>query len=514
MQAVDQRTIASYGISGFTLMERAGAALFDVMEHHLKTAGIARPRIVGYAGRGNNGGDVFALARMVAERGYEIEVLLAGARAQIRGDAARHLALLSDAVPVHEYASEADWQALPSPDPQVNVVVDGLLGIGAQGAPRDAIAAAIAHCVAQARYAWVLSVDIPSGVNADTGVVEGVAVRADCTVTMGLPKQGLLMESAIDYVGRIEVADIGFPAACIEAAEGNPDRVMIHASDLALTWPRRPRKVHKYQCGHVLVIAGSRSYPGAALLATRAALRGGAGMVTACVPERVAPLVVAHTPECVVHAACETGEGSISCDAWEWCKGRLEDVDVVVIGPGLTTHSDTKVLVQSFLREARVPIVLDADALNVLGDDSGSWWESETNVIATPHAGEFARMTGEPVSVIESDRVGSARAWSDRTGHILVLKGAQTVVSAPKEPARICAAGNPGMATAGMGDVLAGLIGACCAQGLSPLNAAAAAVYVHATTADTVAARDRQNTLCASDVVDHLADGFKPFTAR
>ena len=510
MRGIDRRTISEFDVPGTVLMDRAGRGVAETVRQRALAAPV-RPRIILIAGRGNNGGDAFVAARYLAEWGLAPEVRLAAAMSDVKGDALEHGQRLRTAgVPIRELPTEQDWNNLPvGARPGECLLVDGLLGTGSSGVPRGTVAAAIRH-VNAGRHV-VVAIDVPSGLNADTGEAAGETVRADVTVTMGLPKIGLLQPSALDYVGTLEVVDIGVPAPLVAAVPSDVE--FIAAQDVYPMFGRRPRDAHKGVFGHVLLIGGADGYAGAIAMAARAAVRSGSGLVTALVPSGIAPVVAAMAPEAMVHGAAQTDSGSLASEA------VADDLDLarytaVLAGPGMTTHRETRRGVERLLGSVRGPLILDADALNALGQDLELVRNSQAAVILTPHPGEMARLIGGSSAGVQSARFATARSAAGLTRAVVILKGAGTLVAERQGSLHVNLTGNPGMATGGMGDVLAGLIAGLAAQGLRPFDAARAGVYLHGRAADRAAWRTSEAGLSAGDVIAELPLALREVCGR
>lgn len=483
MRELDRRTITD-GTPGEELMRRAGQAVADIAQDILTS--IAGHSILLIAGTGNNGGDVFAAATALAETDLLIEVWICGSQSQIKGDAQLHLKKMARAgIIPKEVRSANDLFPKTAPD----MIVDGLLGTGSKGAPRGFMSPLIEWINLKAEHAFVLSIDIPSGIDADTGIAAGAAVKADLTITIGLPKTGLIRPEALSYTGSVEVADIGIPFGFIEDTEGCADAELIDRSDIFI--PRRARDSHKGSYGHVLLIGGSKGFTGAIAMAARATLRSGAGLVSVLTPEAVWPVVAqACGSEVMVHPF----KGSFPFG--------LSDFDAVLIGPGLGRTDETRVLTGTLLETCKVPLVLDADALCVTPAQIAA---AECSVVLTPHPGEFARCFGTPVT----DRWAQAREASEITGKTIILKGAGTVVAERGKKLAVNLTGNPGMATGGSGDVLAGLLTGLLGQGIAPFDAAMTAVYLHGMAGDIAAHDCTQSALIATDIIEALPDAFR-----
>lgn len=514
MRELDRKTIADAGVPGDALMDRAGQGVADVVQFLSRMAGYDNPLVQLIAGRGNNGGDAFAAACHLKERGFDVEVWVAAEAGAIAGDALKHLTRVKSAkIRLEELPTKGDWDdEAGASDLSGCILVDGILGTGISGPARGPAAGAISYINALAARNLVVAIDIPSGLDADTGEAAGDAVTADITATLGLPKRGLLDPRAIEFVGAVEVVDIGIPAAFVERVES--DIELIAVADLRAILGRRPRNAHKGMFGHVLILAGAPGYAGAAGLAAAAAARSGAGLVTALLPASVAPIVAGMAPEAMIHAGKQTAEGSLAADCLSAWNRPLTDFSAILIGPGLTANNDTRRLVESVLAESRVPVVLDADALNVCAGRLDMIEKAACPVILTPHPGEMARLTGGRPADIQANRFGAARGMAQRVPGVVVLKGAGTVVAEKGRPLNVNLTGNPGMASGGMGDVLSGLMAGLVAQGIAPFDAARAAVYLHGRSADNMAWRASQAGLIARDVIEELPNVFREITPR
>lgn len=512
MRELDRRTIEEHGTPGDVLMDRAGQGVADVVAYLAGFAGRPRPTIHLYAGRGNNGGDVFAAARILAEEEMDVEVWLAGSRNDVRGDALLHMSKMKDAgVPLVEVATQDEWATLGA-QVSADVVVDGILGTGAKGPARGPAAGAIQYVNSLAVRSPIVAIDIPSGLDADSGEPMGDTVVADVTVTMGYPKSGLVAQSAIEYVGRLHVVDIGIPPAF--AAQLPCDREVITAEDLRKLFAPRKRTSHKGDYGHLLIVGGSTRYPGAVMLAARAAVRSGVGLVTAAVPQSLFSAVAGAVPEAMVQPVRESAAGGIAADFAEHGQVGFDDFDTILLGPGMMTTDDTQAIVHSALQRCAGRLVLDADALNVMAGSAGKIAGALGQVVLTPHPGEMARLLGRDTQDVQTDRWQAVSDAVELTRSTVVLKGAGTIIAQPDDPPRISMTGNPGMACGGMGDVLAGLIAGLCAQGLGPLDAASAGAYLHGAAGDHAAWSTSQAGLNASDVARDLPMAFREITLR
>ncbi len=521
MRKLDRRAMEEYKIPGEELMDRAGLGVANAIDAMFDRCSMKDPAILLIAGRGNNGGDAFAAARHLRHYGYEPEVWVAGALGEISGDARTHFNKMKEAkLRVEELPTKEDWEvaiedARMSQALDMDIIVDGVLGTGIKGPARGPSAGAISYINASARNSVVVAIDIPSGLNADTGLAAGDAVRADITVTMGLPKRGLVEPCAADHVGRIEVVDIGIPPELLENIAS--DIEFIAAQDVALLFPRRRRDAHKGSFGHLLVIGGAAGYSGAVSMAARAGTRSGAGLVTVVVPASIAAIVAGAAPEAMVHAAAETSAGSLSPDCWLTWREKLKDFTAVVVGPGLTRHEASAELAALILKECPLPLVMDADALNAFEGRPGELARArgaDKPLVITPHPGELGRLLGCSAAEIQTERFKSARDAAGKTGAVVVLKGAGTLVACKGHELQVNMTGNPGMATGGTGDVLAGLLGGLLAQGIGAFDAARAAVFVHGKAGDEASRNRTEIAMTAGDVIEFIPRAFQRACVR
>jgi NAD(P)H-hydrate epimerase len=485
IRQLDQRTIAA-GVAGAELMERAGAAVARTCDKFLHSH--ATRSVLLLAGKGNNGGDAIVAARHLANDGCQPTLILLCRRDELQGDPLLHFQRLGSGVRVLEMPSAKQMQEIAT-EVRPAIVVDGLLGTGLTGAVREPYASAIDFI--NKLHRPVVAIDIPSGIDSDTGKVRGVCVRADVTVTMGLPKIGLLQPAAADYVGRIEVADIGFPRRFVDEIE--TDVELISAGDVTL--PARRRSAHKGDFGHLLVVAGAEGYTGAPVLCAHAAARSGVGLVTLAVPCAIYSIVAANCPPEIMPRPFDGVPDTAGFDA-------------VAVGPGLGQGVDTQKMVRELIGHSTAPLVLDADALNVLARDLSALKTARAPAVVTPHPGEMGRLIGKTAKAVQANRWEIAKHFAQKHGVVTVLKGAGTVVTDKSGKLWINSTGNPGMAKGGMGDALAGMIGAFLAQGLSPLAAARTAVFLHGSAGDIARERHSEQALLASDLISSLGAAF------
>jgi hydroxyethylthiazole kinase-like uncharacterized protein yjeF len=499
MKELDRRTIAEAKVPGATLMERAGSGVAEAME---RAAGsLAGKTVAILCGKGNNGGDGFVVARLLRKRRAKVSVLLLAQPGDLSGDAEimyrRFLSLAGTKAVSTPSSTDTIRAALAHSD----LIVDALLGTGLSASVSAPYRAAIEAINDAGRP--VIAVDLPSGIQADTGAVMGAAVRADMTVTFGLPKLGLYTGAGLDHAGRIEVVDIGIPPDFVEAVASPV--VLITGDIVRRLLPDRRVSSHKGTYGHAGIVAGSVGKTGAAAMAAMAALRIGAGLVTVATPASVNDTLEAKLLEAMTVPMPETKARTLARAGLEEILSFINARTAAAIGPGLTTHPETVELIHALLPRLEKPSVLDADALNALAGRTALLDACKIPPILTPHPGEMARLVeGASTRSINEDRIGSALAFAQARNVMLVLKGARTVVAHPDGRAAVCPTGNPGMATAGTGDVLTGMIVGLLAQGLNPWDAACAGTYLHGLAGDLAAAGRGTAGLIAGDVIEQI----------
>ena len=499
MREIDRLSIERWGISGDVLMERAGGGVAELLRKRFSRA--MRRGVVVIAGKGNNGGDGLVIARHLRRRGTRCAVFLAARSDELSGDAARNLGRLKQARGRVQEVESVGLGAFAEAISRAGVVVDALYGTGLHG-PLGEPAVSIIEMINGAPGP-ILAVDVPSGLDADRGIPLGAAVQATLTVTFAFPKVGLLLHPGAEFAGEIAVVDIGVaPEAVVEVG---PKQCLLTGEAVAAALSPRAADSHKGDFGHVLLIAGSRGKSGAALMAARAALRAGAGLATIAAPASALAGLVLNTPEVMTEALPERdGAMSFSPSDPAPVLRLLDGKDAVVFGPGVTTAPGVRALAEWLVESSPVPLVIDADGLNCLAGQIGWLRRKRAPVILTPHPGEMARLTSVSTENVQSDRIGISRKLATDYGVAVVLKGARTVVAGPDGRVSINPTGNPGMASGGMGDVLAGMVGALLAQGLDLREAGEVGAYWHGYAADRVARRSGETGLLATDVIEEL----------
>ena len=498
MREMDRRTIAA-GVAGSTLMERAGAHVADAVEACAGSLPGARITVV--CGKGNNGGDGFVAARLLRKKRARVTAVLLAKPAELTGDAkGMYRRWISAAGRGDTLVSPTDERLRTLLD-HSHVVVDALLGTGLSSDVTGPYRAAIEAINGAERP--VVAVDLPSGLNADTGEPMGVAVRATVTVTFGHPKVGLYVGQGIDCAGAVRVGDIGIPREYSDDVKSL--LTLLTEETVNRLLPRRPLTAHKGTFGHTAIIAGSVGKTGAAALAAQAALRIGSGLVTVATPSGVNAILESKLLEAMTIPMPETKAHTLARSGLERILAFVGARTAAAVGPGLSTHPETVELIHALIPRLNTPAVLDADALNALAGKTSLLGECKAPLVLTPHPGEMARLVEEATpATINADRLGVSTRFAAGRGVVVVLKGARTVIAQPDGQLSICPTGNPGMATGGTGDVLTGMIAGLMAQRLPAWAAARAGVFLHGLAGDLAAASIGRTGLLAGDVIRHI----------
>jgi NAD(P)H-hydrate epimerase len=516
MAEVDRLTTERYLIPSILLMENAGRSFVDELEK--ACPGLNSKHIVILCGRGNNGGDGFVAARYLALRTARPSILLFADPDKLRGDARANweIARAMD-LPVEILANPADAKSYLKKAAQPDVIVDALFGTGLSKPIGPEFRSVIEWINKASAHAFVASVDIPSGLFADSTEIPGPAVKANLTVTFSALKLAHVAPPASDFSGKTILALIGSPQPLFENSEYKMN--LVDAAQVRKALPRRAPDSHKGTFGHVYVVAGSAGKSGAALMTGLAALRSGAGLVTLWLPKSLQRGMVGKFPELMTEFLPETEEATSDKTGAERVLKQLENADALVLGPGMTVHPSTRKLIWELVRRSPVPIVLDADGINAfvppaepLRNDAG------LPVIITPHPGEMARLISRKISDVQKNRLETAHDCALRYRCYVVLKGFQTVIAAPTGEIYINSTGNPGMATGGTGDILAGMMGRFVAgwkhqadreYSVDIADYISAAVYLHGLAGDFAAEQESMETLIATDLLAYLHKAFK-----
>jgi hydroxyethylthiazole kinase-like uncharacterized protein yjeF len=498
---IDRLSREKFNVPSYSLMTRAGEAVALALVRKWPEASEGGVLVV--AGKGNNGGDGMVAARRLKQNGTPVQVALLAKVTELKGDAARAAGdFAAQGGRVIEAVNEEALTKIFGEKP--GAIIDAIFGTGLNAKVTGLAAHAIT--LIDAPSVPVVAIDIASGVNADTGEVMGCAVKATLTVTFGLAKFGHFSYPGADYCGELEIAGIGFPRQAIE--EVGPRGLLLERDDVRPLLKPRAVNSHKGTYGHPLVVAAGRGKAGAALLSARAALRMGAGLVSAAIPDSVASIVAAGQAELMTEPMPDRDghfDGPMTSAA---LKELLGGKTAIVCGPGIGVSDDTKKLIAFILVEAAQPnrpALIDADGLNALAE-LGCETARRANgpIVLTPHPGEMARLLKSTTAEVNANRIGAARQLCERTGAYVLLKGARSVIAGPGGDIRINSTGNPGMGTPGMGDALSGMIGALLGQGMAPIDALSLGVFLHAAAADRVAARRGPIGYITGDLIEEL----------
>jgi len=501
MKELERIAIEDYGLPSLVLMENAGRHVAEVVRQIL---GDVRDKTVTiFVGKGNNGGDGLVAARHLVNMGAEVKLLALANMGDFSEDAAVNLGIWHKmGQRVYSILHGDGINIVRLILMNTDLIVDAVYGTGFKGKVSEKVGRIFEALNGSGKP--IVAVDIPSGLEADSGKVSESCIQADHTVTFGLPKLGLLLGPGTDYVGNLHVADISLPEGLVE--KYGPQRYLT-TPRLVRGWlPNREFAAHKGDFGRVLVVAGSRGMTGAASLCGEAAIRAGAGLVTVAVPETLHDIMEVKLTEVMTTPLPDSNRGRLSRAAKQQILTLLEGMDALAIGPGLSTEPEVVALIKELLPSVKVPCVLDADALNALAGDTGILREMQAPVVITPHPGEMARLMGTDIREIQRDRLAVATSAAADWNVVVLLKGARTIVATPSGAVYINPSGNPGMATAGSGDVLTGVVAALIGQGLEASQAAAAGAYIHGLAGDIAARRHGMMSMVAGDILAALPE--------
>ncbi|MEW5800295.1 MAG: NAD(P)H-hydrate dehydratase [Bacteroidota bacterium] len=493
MKSADEYAIKRMGIPSLRLMENAGRSVVDALQRRVKH--LSKKTVVILCGKGNNGGDGFVAARLLRELGASVTVVLLEPGAELSPDAKSNFEKLDSSI-VKTFDLFISTKKI-----NADIILDAMFGTSFKGALTGNYLQVVRWCNEWKRFN--VAIDIPSGLNGETGEVVTDAFRADLTVTFSNPKIGLYHHNAKDFTGDVIVTDIGLPT---EAIEKNAENIfLVERTDIRAMLPKRRSNSHKHSVGKIFLLAGSKGMTGAALLASHSAMRSGAGQVILGIPESEYSIVAKRTLEVMPLPLASTSEGTVSLLAYEEIQRRMQWATIVVIGCGMSQHPETQELIRRVIVESEIPMIIDADGLNALADDISILKKRKSkHVILTPHFGEFSRLTGVGTKSIEENKFDMAASFARKYSVSLVLKGAPTIVSTPRGNIFVNPTGNPGMSTAGSGDVLAGIIASMYGQGLSADGAAVSGVFIHGAAGDAAASTKGVLGMIASDIIRSL----------
>ena len=498
MREMDRISIEKIGIPGLLLMEHAGTAVAERAAELLSEHSGKRMTVV--CGKGNNGGDGFVAARLLAEQDLQVQILLIGDPDSLQGDALVNYQIIREiGLPVLSIQTGKEL----SRTEQGDLIIDALFGTGIKGEVKG-LAAQVIEWMNMAPL--ILSVDVPSGLHCDTGQFKGACVEANATVTLGELKLGLVIPPGRELAGTVDVADIGIPEKAASSVQIKTWLIEAHDCDRRL--PPRPAAAHKGDFGKAFILAGSRGMTGAATLTSMSALKAGSGLVILGCPFELNGILETKLTEVITHPLPDTESGCLSLSALTEIQHLMDWADVLAIGPGLSQEAETRALIRKVISECRKPTVLDADGLNAYDGEAELLKELELPLIMTPHPGELARLINGKISDILMNPVEIARKWSDEWQCVLILKGAPTVI-ASKGTVYVNSSGNSGMATAGSGDVLTGLLTGLLAQGCSIEDAGICGVMLHGLAGDLAAAADSDRSMTAADILARTGQAFR-----
>ncbi|HLP16497.1 MAG TPA: NAD(P)H-hydrate dehydratase [Bacteroidota bacterium] len=507
MSAADRAAAETYAMPPLLLMENAARSVVDEIERAYGS--LAGAQVLVVCGKGNNGGDGLAAARHLLMRGAVVTTVLMEPASKMSADAHANLDILKKGC-YGALTLVPSFNVARLKKHAFRFIVDAVFGTSFHGAVKGKYLKAIEWM--NARSAARIAIDVPSGLDALTGAVETVCVKAECTVTLAALKPGFFIGKGRMHTGRVAVAPISMPPVALQDHTCN--LFLVEQEDVRRDMPSRPMTAHKYSIGKILAIAGSRGLTGAALMSSQSALRTGAGAVILCVPRSELAAVTRRSLEVMPFPVASTDEGSFALEAVLDISEKIKWADVVLLGPGIARQKETDILVRGLITSIRKPMVIDAGGITAMTGSPDLLLEREEfPTVITPHLGEFSRLTGIEPQAIEADKIEAARNFAVRYRVVLVLKGAPTIVALPDRSVYINATGNAGMATAGSGDVLAGVIAALMGQGNDAGTAARNGVYLHGLAGDLAAAEKTMHGMIASDIIRHLAGAFRTVAA-
>lgn len=504
MKRMDKYAMEKLGIIGPVLMENAGLEIVRAVLARFPD--ISQEKIVVVAGKGNNGGDGFVVGRHLFNRGAWVQILLLGKKKDPQGDAAVNLNMVNRiGIDIQEITSEDSWKRARKSLKKATILIDAVFGTGLTK-PAAGLYAKVIRDINRSP-AYRVAVDIPSGLSSDSFLPIGPAVEADLTVTMAAPKIAHVFAPTEQMCGELVVADISLPPQMFDDPKLKLE--MVEERDIAPCFQKRPRSGHKGTFGHLLLLAGSRGKTGAAGLAGKAALKTGAGLVTVGLPQSCLPSVARSMLELMTEPLPETGSGSLAPEASGRILELLEGKDALMLGPGISTDPGTAELILKLIPRVKIPMVIDADGLNILAKSPGVLRKLKAPVVLTPHPGEFARLAGVSNKEAVEQKLTLVPQLARKYRAYVVFKSYRSLTALPDGRVFINPTGNPGMATGGSGDVLSGMLGSMIMQGPDLLSSVLSAVYVHGLAGDLAAERYGEKPLVAGNLIAHLPAAVK-----
>ncbi len=501
MKEIDRTAIEDHGISGLRLMETAGIRVFEAIQKELNDKD---QNVLIVCGAGNNGGDGYVVARKLIQQFIPVKVYSTVNPNKLKGDAkANYQRLKEMGIDIYPLNHEENSNFKNDVD-ESDIIVDAILGTGLSRPVSDELVA-VFNIINQSSKK-IFSIDIPSGIGAETGRNYGSAIQANKTITFQLPKLGCILYPGSEHTGELIIVDIGIPQKIIDKNHSNI--YTIEEKTIKNIIKPRQKELHKGNCGKLIIIAGSKGMAGAAVLTAKSALRSGAGLVKIAVPESITDILQISVPEAICISLKGSNSEQVNEENVERIIKNAMSCNAIAIGPGLGSHNDIKKLLKNTINTKK-PIVIDADGLNAISDEPGQVLKKGLPIIITPHPGEMSRLTGLDVKYINENRIEVTRNFSKKWGIIVVLKGARTTIGLPDGTVFVNVSGNPGMATGGSGDALTGIISSFCAQGLCAEHAAIASVYIHGRAGDIMAKQYGEYGLCAGDLTIGTALAIK-----
>jgi len=502
MREIDRKAIEENNLSGLALMENAGLKIFQSLKNIYPN--LRLKKIIIFSGSGNNGGDGFVVARHLYDYGVKAKVFLLAPFSKIKGEAGENLNIIDkmgvELIEVETVKLEEIQETLQNSD----LIIDAILGTGLQGRVTGLKAKIIDLINITGKE--VVAIDVPSGLNADTGKIEGPCIKATHTITLALPKIGLLLFPGASYVGKVTVEDIGIPFYLLKNKKLKTN--MVTKEIVKLLLPSRAAYTHKGSFGKVLILAGSVGMTGAAYLASEAAMRSGTGIVILGIPRSLNPIMEVKLTEVMTLPLAETEKQSLGEDAKETILKLMKDFSVLGIGTGISRQLETQRLVRKIIEKSTIPLVVDADAIYALSEDTNILKKAEAPLIITPHPGEMAKLINKDIDYILDNQLNITRKIAQKFGIVVVLKGARTIIANKEGEVYINVGDNSGMATGGSGDVLTGIICSLIAQGTDNFSAAITGVYIHSLAGNLARDIKGERGMIAGDILSQVPQAF------
>ena len=504
MQVIDQTTINRYGVSSLILMENAGLACVYEIEKYIKNYPLLKGKIKIFCGVGNNGGDGFVIGRHLVNRGYALDLYLVGKFSQLSEEAKTNALVFSNFG--NKFIEVSEENKIDQVDINSNdLIIDAILGNGIKGPLKGFILGVVLKI--NAAGARVIAIDIPSGLPTDNPDLIGEAIKANLTLAIGLPKISEVLYKTKNFVGDLKILDIGFPKELLTSKDLKNN--LISKMDVVNIFPKRAPDGHKGNMGSVAVVAGSVGMTGAAILSTKAAFLAGSGLVKLGIPKSLNEIAEKNLIESLTYPLNQTGEQTVSINAYDEIKKMSKDTTALLIGPGMSLNEETKQLIKKIINDFQIPIVVDADGLTALSEDLSILESKSKTIVLTPHIGEMSRLTGITKEAILRDTITCAKDFAIKWKVVVVLKSASTIIADPEGNIWVNSLGNDGMAKAGSGDVLSGLITGFLAQGITGIHAAIIGTWIHSLAGDLASIKKGKNSMLATDILDAVFEAIK-----